>query len=271
MNEVSQSNAPTHETYTPGYSSGAVAFMSRRCAEHQARFALPHLKPGMRLLDIGCGPGTITVGLAAQVTPGEVVGIDMAESQLALARQKAAQQKLQNARFQPGSIYALPFEEGAFDAVFAHAVFEHLKEPVAALQEIRRVLRPEGLVALRSPDWGGFLVHPLTPVLREAMELYQQVQVRNGGDVFAGRKLKDWAEAAGFQNTRWSGTVDFSDDMEGITEFLATQFEAHAGNGDLPHDRALLIKFAEAFRHLRAQRGAIFGGTWGELIAVKGA
>jgi len=125
-----------NETYTPGYSASAVAFMSGRSAERQARFILPRLKPGMRLLDIGCGPGTITVGLAAAVAPGPVTGVDMAESQLELARDNAAQNKIENVRFQRASIYELPFTDGEFEVVFAHAVFEHLKEPVAALREV---------------------------------------------------------------------------------------------------------------------------------------
>lgn len=114
-----------NETYTPGYSANAVDFMSRRSAEQQARFLLPHLKSGQRLLDIGCGPGTITLGLAKNVAPGEAVGVDLAENQLSVARQNAMQNKIENIRFVSDSIYELPFANEEFDVVFAHAVFEH--------------------------------------------------------------------------------------------------------------------------------------------------
>ncbi len=256
-----------NEIYTPGYSTNAVDFMSRRSAERQARFLLPHLKSGQRLLDIGCGPGTITVGLAKAVAPGEVVGIDLPESQLSVARQNAAQSKLNNARFVVASIYELPFADETFDVVFAHAVFEHLKEPVSAIKEIHRVLKPGGLVALRSPDWGGFIVHPLSPELGAAMEFYQQIQSANGGDVLAGRKLKEWVIAAGFRKANWSGSFEFSDDIVAITEYLASQLELNAAKEKFALDVDILAKFANAFRQLPLQPRAIFAGSWGEVIA----
>jgi ubiquinone/menaquinone biosynthesis C-methylase UbiE len=151
------------ETYTPGYCSNAVAFMSARTAQREAAFLFPRLKPGVRLLDIGCGPGTITAGLARAVAPGEVTGLDRAGAQLDLARENAAREGLANVRFVPGSVYTLPFADQEFDVVFAHALFEHLKDQIAALREIHRVLRPGGIVALRSPDWGGFIAHPNWP------------------------------------------------------------------------------------------------------------
>lgn len=158
------------ETYTPGYSTNAVDFMARRLAETHAQFLLPHLKPEIRLLDIGCGPGTISIGLAKAVAPGEVIAVDLGTSQIEEARKRASDAGLSNLRFQCESVYSLPFKDGEFDLVFAHAVFEHLKEPVAALREIRRVLKPGGLVALRSPDWGGFIIAPETPGLQIAIK-----------------------------------------------------------------------------------------------------
>lgn len=255
------------ETYTPGYSAGAVDFMARRSAERQARFLLPHLKPGQRLLDIGCGPGTITMGLAKSVAPGDVTGVDLAESQLGLARANAAKKGIENIRFISCSIYELPFPDGGFDVVFAHAVFEHLKEPVSALREIRRVLKPGGIVALRSPDWGGFIVHPFPPVLRDAMDAYRQIQTANGGDVFAGRKLGEWALAAGFRGAKWTGSFEFTEDIVSITEYLANQLEINAGREGFFLDAGTLACYAKAFRQLPLEPGAIFAGSWGEIIA----
>ena len=258
-----------NETYTPGYTSSAVDFMSRRSAGRQARFFLPHLKPGSRLLDLGCGPGTITVGLARAVAPGEVVGMDLAESQIELARKRAADGKLENARFVAGSIYEMPFGDKEFDAVFAHTVFEHLKEPLPAMREIWRVLKPGGFVGLRSPDWGGFIVHPLSPEIRSAMELFESIQMTNGGDVLAGRKLKEWTIAAGFREVKWSATFEFTDDVPGVSEFLASQLELHAANGKCAANGDTVARYAEAFRELPAQPGAVFGGAMGEVIACK--
>ncbi len=269
MNQSPITKPAVHETYTPGYSASAVRFMAARSVDRQGRFALPYLKSGQRLLDIGCGPGTITVGLAAIVAPGEVTGMDLAESQIALARERAAEHKLQNTRFITGSVYEVPFPNETFDVVFCHTVFEHLKEPVPAMREIRRVLKPGGVAALRCPDWGGFVVHPLTPALQAGIDLFQKIQKANGGDVLAGRKLKEWAEAAGFRNAQWTGTVDFTDDLPGICEFLACQLELYAAKNESSPDRDAITEYVSALRQLPSQPGAVFGGTFGELIAIK--
>src|SRR5215471_19140310 len=94
--------------------------LERRTAATSAAFFLPHLRAGMRLLDCGCGPGSITVGLAAEVSPGETIGLDLQEAQLDRARQVAADQSLSNVRFEIGSVYDLPFADASFDVAFAH-------------------------------------------------------------------------------------------------------------------------------------------------------
>ena len=78
--------AKEREQYTMGYGPAATAIMAQRTAESHAAFFLPHLEPGMSLLDCGCGPGTITLGFADLVAPGEVVGTEIEEAHVALAR-----------------------------------------------------------------------------------------------------------------------------------------------------------------------------------------
>lgn len=130
------------DTYTPGYSSPMVSFMAQRTADTHATFFLPHLKPGWRLLDAGCGPGTITLGLARKVAPGHVIGIDVEDSQFAASREEAQRQDL-NVEFRKAIVYELPFEDQSFDAVFSHALLEHLSDPAVAIAEFCRVLKPE--------------------------------------------------------------------------------------------------------------------------------
>src|SRR4051812_18964995 len=155
-NEGSSAAAPssaaahiTHETYTHGHAPATLRQHGRRTAEEAAAFLLPDLRPGMRLLDVGCGPGSITRGLAERLAPGQVIGIDTAEAVLRSAREDAAARGLTNLEYRQGSVYELPFEDGSFDAVYAHQVLQHLREPARAVGEMLRVLRPGGLLAVR--------------------------------------------------------------------------------------------------------------------------
>src|SRR6185503_5237822 len=111
----------------------------------------------MRVLDVGCGPGTITLGLAQLVAPGEVVGIDLQPSLIERARALAATREQTNARFEIADVYGLPFADECFDAAFGNGVLMHLAEPVRALAQIRRVLRPGGIIGIRDPDFGAVL------------------------------------------------------------------------------------------------------------------
>jgi SAM-dependent methyltransferase len=188
------------ETYTPGYSEIAAAFMTRRRLDPNGAFFLPHLQPGTSVLDCGCGPGTITRDIARQVSPGTVTGVDFNADQVALASREAKAQGIANVDFRQCSVYALPFSDNSFDAVFSHALLEHLKEPVKAAVEIKRVLKPGGMLGVCTPDWGGFLLAPPSEKLLLAFEAYKQLQNRNGGDVYCGHKLGMYVEQAGFEN-----------------------------------------------------------------------
>jgi SAM-dependent methyltransferase len=212
------------ENYTPGCTATAVDFMERRTAESHAGFVLPLLRPGLRLLDCGCGPGSITVGLARSVAPSEVVGIDAGGAQLDRARDRARAADVP-ASFREASVYALPFHDGEFDASFAHALFEHLAEPLRALGEIRRILKRGGFVALRSPDWGGFVLHPWSVEIASAVADYQAMQRANGGEIHAGRKLGSWLRAAGFERTMVSASYELYPDSCLIAEYLAQQLD----------------------------------------------
>jgi ubiquinone/menaquinone biosynthesis C-methylase UbiE len=140
-----------------------TALHATRTAASMAEFFLAHLRPGMRVLDCGCGPGSITVGLAEHVAPGEVIGIDIDPTHIALAQTRAADAGLSNVRFETADMYTLPFANAAFDAVFCHAVLAHLRHPSQALSEIRRVLQPEGVVGTRGSISRGCSLPLTTP------------------------------------------------------------------------------------------------------------
>lgn len=187
------------DTYVHGHHESVVAQHRRRTAAEAAAFLLPHLEPGMRLLDVGCGPGTITTGLAERVAPGQVVAIDVEPTVLETAREVARERGIENISFEEASVYALPYTAGSFDAAYAHQVLQHLAEPIAALEEIRRVLRPGGIVAVRDADYQTMVAWPRYEAIDDWRTLYTAVAARNGGEADAGRRIPSWLAAAGFE------------------------------------------------------------------------
>ena len=215
---------PSRETYTPGYSEPSLRLMLKRTAAKHAAFFTPFLRRGMRVLDCGCGPGTISLDLANLVSPGQVVGIDLERTQLCSAQNSSREQGI-NARFALASVYDLPFADGQFDAVFAHALFEHLRAPLKALSEMRRVLRSSGLVGLRSPDWAGWLVYPPSPLIEQGFNSFKEMQIANGGNPHVGRALKGLLRESGFSNVSLSASYELVYDPAFFIDWLASCLE----------------------------------------------
>jgi SAM-dependent methyltransferase len=189
---------PRSEVYLHGHHDSVLRSHRWRTAENSAGYLLARLPADAHVLDVGCGPGTITVDLAARVPEGRVTGIDAAEDVLVMARQEASRRGQRNVIFKAGDAYHLAFEDGAFDVVHAHQVLQHLSDPVGALAEMRRVCRPGGLIAARDGDYGGMFWFPEDPELTQWQALYRDVAGALGGEPDAGRRLLSWARAAGF-------------------------------------------------------------------------
>jgi SAM-dependent methyltransferase len=185
------------DTYTHGHHDSVLRSHRWRTAENSCGYLLPHLATGLRVLDVGCGPGTITVDLGRRVAPGEVVGIDAAAEVLVEAERHRQEAGIANVRFAAGDVYALDHPDASFDVVHAHQVLQPLTDPVAALRELLRVLKPGGILAVRDSDYGAFTWSPGDPRLDRWLELYHQVTRRNGAEADAGRRLPEWALAAG--------------------------------------------------------------------------
>src|SRR6202451_3339971 len=176
------------KAYLHGHHDSVLRSHRWRTAENSAAYLLPWLTPAAHLLDVGCGPGTITVDLAGRVPAGRVTGIDAAAEALADARAEAARRDQRNITFDVGDVRQLGFDDASFDIVHAHQVLQHLADPVSALAEMRRVCRPGGVVAARDGDYGGFLWFPEDPELAEWRALYQRVARAVGGGPAAGRR-----------------------------------------------------------------------------------
>jgi SAM-dependent methyltransferase len=243
------------EQYTPGHSANATAFMAARSFISHGEFISPYIKPGMTVLDCGCGPGAISIGLAEAVGPaGHVTGIDFGESQIEIAKTRATS----NLSFQMASVYELPFEDEAFDLVFSHALFEHLADPIRGVTEIRRVLRPGGVAGLCSPDWGGFILSPSDDAVETAIARYRMIQEKNGGQTRAGRQLGSWLAAGGLVPEKIQARYECYPDSRVIAEYLALQLEQ---TGDIESGSVLRV-WAGLPRTLFAQ-------SWVSAIAVK--
>jgi ubiquinone/menaquinone biosynthesis C-methylase UbiE len=193
------------ETYTHGHHESVLRSHRRRSAANSCAYLLDRLEPGTDLLDVGCGPGTITADLARRLAPGRVLGLDRSAEVLEAARRDAGD--LATLEYREGDAYALPVEDASFDAVHAHQVLQHLADPVAALREMRRACRPGGVVAARDGDYASMAWHPADPALDHWLDLYRRAARANGGEPDAGRHLLGWAQAAGFSEVVPSASV----------------------------------------------------------------
>jgi ubiquinone/menaquinone biosynthesis C-methylase UbiE len=135
-----------------------------------------------------------------------VVGIDIEPGQIEAAQ--AAGQKAPNVSFQVASVYQIPFPDHSFDATFGHSILEHVGQPLAALREIHRVLKPGGFVGLREIDQGGNLLEPASPILEKSLEFQERVWRLNSGNPHIGRTLRALLAEAGFINIRASASYD---------------------------------------------------------------
>jgi SAM-dependent methyltransferase len=221
------------DIYTHGHHESVLRSHTWRTAENSAAYLLNALRPGLDLLDVGCGPGTITVDLARRVAPGRTLGIDRSDEVIGQARTHAQAQGI-SVELRSGDIYSLDLPDASFDVVHVHQVLQHLTDPVRALRELRRVLRPSGVLAARDSDYSCFSWAPRDPMLDRWLELYREVARKNGAEPDAGPLLKGWALAAGFDNVCASSST-----------WTYADAETSAWWGALWADRCELSSFAE--------------------------
>lgn len=193
--------------YTHGHAESVLRSRRWRTAENSAAHLLPHLRPGIDLLDVGCGPGTITVDLARRVAPGRVIAVEVTEAALDLARAHAAEQDMRGITFLATDAQSLDLPDDSVDVVHAHQVLQHLGDPVQALREMGRVCRPDGLIAVRDSGYGAFVWFPEVPELDEWLALYRQAARDNGAEPDAGRRLLSWGRAAWLVPVRASSST----------------------------------------------------------------
>ncbi len=188
--------------YTMGFNEGILQSLRRFKAEVNAAYLLPHLRPGHRILDFGCGPGTISVGLAKAVAPGELHGVDMEESQIELARAVAEAGGQDNAIFHVGDVTDLPFEDDFFDVAHCHNLLMHVPDTSAVLAEVKRVLKPGGMIGCREMISASCFTYPDFGIIRKSWDIFEDLLRADDGHPQMGKELKEHILDAGFANVR---------------------------------------------------------------------
>ncbi|HQT99161.1 MAG TPA: methyltransferase domain-containing protein [Acidimicrobiales bacterium] len=264
------------DRYTHGHHESVLRSHRWRTVENSASFLIEYLRDGQSLLDVGCGPGTISADLARRLPRGSVLAIDNAPEIIELAASDAEFRDVANLTFEVRDIYATELEDDSFDVVFAHQVLQHVTDPIAALREMRRVVKPGGVVAVRDTDFAAFTWYPDDERLTRWLALYHDMTKRNHAEADAGRHLKSWARAAGFRDVIVSSatwTFEQPDERRwwgGLwaDRILESRFAEQALEYGLS-TRAELEALAEGFRSWIDAPDGVFFVLHGQVVARK--
>ena len=262
--------------YTMGFGEEMLESLRRFTAETNAAYLLPYLRPGLRILDFGCGPGTISVGLAKAVEPGELHGVDMEESQIELAKSVAQSRRQSNAIFHIRDVTSLQFPDGWFDAAHCHNVLMHIPDTYPVLTEVKRVLKSGGVIGCREMICESSFTHPDFGVLRKAWDMFRDLLQADDGHPQMGMELKGHILAAGFENVRATNSFDIYStpaDVDFIHAFANGWFlspeitEAAIKYG--ASTAKLCDQIRDAYDQWKEHPGALCALAFGEAIANK--
>ena len=255
----------TEERYTHGHHETVLRSHSWRTVANSAAYLADYFVPGAGVLDVGCGPGTITADIASM--GATVIGIDAAADVVEKARELGVDARV-------GDAYALDFADDSFDVVHSHQTLQHLARPVEALREFRRVVKSGGVVGVRDVDYAGTVLYPETEGLALWAALYQKVHRSNGGEPDAGRRLKAWAREAGFADVTVTTSVwTFASDEDRAwwggmwaDRVLQSAFAADALGKNLA-TQADLDLISDAWRAWAADADGYMAMPHGEVLA----
>ncbi|MYA78937.1 MAG: methyltransferase domain-containing protein [Acidobacteriia bacterium] len=275
MTDNENQDIPT-PSYTMGYSDEFQKMLERRNARNSAAHLLPHLETGLRVLDLGCGPGTISVGLAEAVKPAELHGIDMEESQVEMARAAAAAGGHSNAFFQTGEVTDLPFEDETFDVVHSHALLMHVPDIGTVLNEAKRVLKPGGLLSGRDLIGSSCFAEPELGGLGDVWTTFLNLLEANGAHPQMGKELKRRFLEAGFSDIQASASFEYYSTVEDVAFFHAFAggwfFTSDTRETAAKHGLATPEQFEDWRRMMDEWKdtpGAFAAVAWGEAIGRK--
>lgn len=199
--------AQKSNVYVSDHSDSVLKSHSLRTAANSAAYLLNSILPDMQICDIGCGPGSITMDLAALVPKGRVLGIDMGQDVVEKARSRAQERGIKNVGFQVGDAHALDFPDHTFDVVHGHQVLQHIADPVSALREWCRITKPGGIVACREADSGTATHYPETKAITNFTDMYNTMARSRGGEPNGARHLIAWARESGIDRSCITATA----------------------------------------------------------------
>ncbi|MDD1705799.1 MAG: methyltransferase domain-containing protein [Methanoregulaceae archaeon] len=213
------------------------------CSEHESErlyyqaSGLSHLLhcdtrylPGERVLEAACGVGAQTVILAKNSPEAVFVSVDISPGSLALAEDRIRAEGITNVTFQQADVFHLPFMDGWFDHVFVCFLLEHLPDPVLALRELKRVLRPGGTITVIEGDHGSALLYPDSPYAGRIISSLVELQRQMGGNACIGRELWHLMNDAGFAGVRVTPKLVYADESrpdytEGVKHIFIAMIE----------------------------------------------
>ena len=280
VSEKAMRTEQRHTSATPDYNMGydeeVMMYLGRRNVRTHSAYLLPYLSSGLRILDAGCGPGAISVGLAEAVAPGEMHGVDMEESQVELARSLARTAGYTNAIFHVGDVTALPFDDDFFDIAHCHSLLMHVPDTHAVLSELKRVLKPGGLLACREIIYDSSFIHPNSTYLRRSWELFADLLESDDGHPQMGREMKTHILDAGFTNVRMNASFDFfnePDEIEFAYNYVTTRLlSPNIVDAGIKYGAAtpeMFHRVISAFGEWRHFPHASIAVAFGEALAIK--
>jgi ubiquinone/menaquinone biosynthesis C-methylase UbiE len=264
------------KVYTTDHSASVIQTHGWRTLSNSAAYVLSYIRPDLQILDVGCGPGSITIDFAKHVPHGHVTGIEYVPEPLDGARKLAASENITNVSFQVGDIHAIPFPDDTFDIVHAHQVLQHIADPVRALQEMRRVVKQGGIVAVResaSQTW-----YPESEGISAWQELGEKMGRAKGGNPYPGRYIHVWAHEAGFPREnikKTAGSWCFSNQEE--REYWGGSMRERARSSGFAttaikegySSQEELDKIAKGWKDFVKDDDAWFGLLHGEIVCRK--
>ena len=274
---MTEPESPT-PNYAIDYREGFARLQPLHSAANNAAYLLPLLRPGLSLLDFGCGTGDISVGLAKTVAPGELHGVDLEEEQIEQARSLALSAGIDNSAFHVGDVTALPFPDGFFDVAHCHDVLMYVPDTQAVLAEVKRVLKPGGLIACREMICESSFIHPDMGIMKTAWNALEDLLSSDDGHPQMGKELKTHILEAGFTNIRVSGSFETHSAPAEVTLihslarrwFSSPEMLEAASMYALPHiAQSLRHRLSTAIDEWKDLPDAAVAYAYGEAIANK--